>query len=91
VIQHNAPVQTTQYFDIVRTAYSPVYGDIIVPTESTTTPTCADGSAPGANGNCHATITINKDAQQLQSDSNTPQPDHDHKPSKHKHHKAGDS
>ena len=51
-------------------------------------PTCHDESALDANGNCPATIAINKDAQQLQSD--TPQPDHDHKPSKHKHHKGGD-
>jgi hypothetical protein len=92
VVSPDAPIQTTQYFDIVRTAYSTVYDNIIMPTgsSSTTVQTCHDGSAPDANGNCPATTTTNKDAQQSQSDSNTPQPDHDHKPSKHKHHKGGD-
>jgi Cellulase (glycosyl hydrolase family 5) len=34
VIAHNAPLQTTKYFDIVKTAYSTVYGSLIKPTLS---------------------------------------------------------
>ena len=66
VVSPDAPIQTTQYFDIVRTAYSTVYGDIIMPTGSSSSSisvqTCPDGSAPDANGNCPGT-TINQNAQ----------------------------
>ena len=90
VVSPDAPIQTTQYFDIVRTAYSTVYGNIIMPTSSSTSTvqTCPDGSAPDANGNCPATITTNQNPQQPQSDNNAPQPDHKDKSSKHKNHKG---
>ena len=38
VIAHNAPLQTTKYFDIVKTAYSTVYGSLIKPTLSPAIP-----------------------------------------------------
>jgi Cellulase (glycosyl hydrolase family 5) len=81
VVSPDAPIQTTQYFDILRTAYSTVYGDIIMPTgsSSTTIQTCPDGSAPDANDNCLSsttTVTTDQNAQQLQSDNDVPQPDH---------------
>jgi hypothetical protein len=93
VISNDAPIQTTQYFDIVRTAYSTAYGKLIMPagSSSTTIQTCPDDSTPDANGNCLSatTVTTDQNAQQPQSDNDVPQPDHNHKSLKHKHHKGG--